>query len=287
MPPRLIVNADDFGLTRGVNRAIAELHQAGVVTSTTLMATGAAFDHAVSTAAWLPKLGIGCHVVLTDGTPACSPDEIPTLLGGDRKSFRPVLSSFVLALLLGRIREQEIEREAEAQIRKLQQAGIRVTHVDTHKHTHLFPQVARPLWRAAKRCGVSAIRNPFQPSWSGNAGREHVRLSRLLQVAVLDRLKPSFQRLLPPEATTAGTLGVAATGCLDASVLHAILEAVRSYGREDEVYELVCHPGYNDADLALINTRLRAERETERSALLQELASPTGLELIHYGDLSR
>src|SRR5580692_1361508 len=109
MAPRLIINADDFGLTPGVNRAIAELHQAKVLTSTTLMATGAAFDDAVAIAHANPTLGVGCHVTLTDGVPASDPKSIPTLLGSDGKTFRSSLVDFLQALLRGRISEGDIQ----------------------------------------------------------------------------------------------------------------------------------------------------------------------------------
>src|SRR5271170_3951963 len=127
MPARLIINADDFGLTQGVNRAIAELHQAKALTSATLMATGAAFDDAIATAHANPTLGVGCHIVLTDGAPVSRPETITTLLGPDRKTFRPKLLDFIQALLRGKISEVEIEREALAQIQKLQRNGIAVT----------------------------------------------------------------------------------------------------------------------------------------------------------------
>jgi predicted glycoside hydrolase/deacetylase ChbG (UPF0249 family) len=166
MPARLILNADDFGLTRGINRAIAELAAAGALTSATLMASGPAFEDAVAIAHAHPSLGIGCHIVLVDGAPISPPESVPSLLGPGRRNLRPTLRNFLPALFTGRIRAEEIEREAVAQIRKLQSAGIAVTHIDTHKHTHLFPAVARPLLRAAEQCGVRAIRNPFEPSWS-------------------------------------------------------------------------------------------------------------------------
>jgi predicted glycoside hydrolase/deacetylase ChbG (UPF0249 family) len=161
MPARLIVNADDFGLTRGINRAIAELASAGVLTSTTLMANGPAFDDAVAIAHTHPTLGVGCHIVLTDGVPISPPETIPTLLGPDRKTFRPRLLSFLQALFLNRIRREEILLEARAQIEKLQAAGITVTHADTHKHTHLFPAVAAPLLDVCEALSIPAIRNPF------------------------------------------------------------------------------------------------------------------------------
>lgn len=288
MPSRLIINADDFGLTRGINRSIAELHQAGVLTSATLMATGPAFDDAVAIAQSTPSLGVGCHVVLTDGVPACSPEKIPSLLGPDGKTFRPSLLDFVQALLRGQIREADIEREAEAQIQKLQDAGIAITHVDTHKHSHLFPAVTRPLLRVLERTGVPSIRNPFEPEFTRR--QAHAGFKRRFQITLLHRFRPAF--LSHPEVqghkvfTTDGTLGVSATGNLNASTLSEILDTLPSTG----TFELVCHPGYSDHDLDQIATRLRAHREIEMQALLSALppalAQPNRLALIHYGELA-
>jgi chitin disaccharide deacetylase len=288
MPARLIINADDFGLTLGINRSIAELHQAGALTSATLMATGPAFDHAVAIARANPGLGVGCHIVLTDGAPASSPEAIPSLLGPDLKTFRPSLLDFVQALLRGRIREDDIEREAQAQIDKLQHAGIAITHVDTHKHTHLFPAVARPLLRVLERSGIAAIRNPFEPAFTQRLA--HAGLKRRLQINLLSRLRSAFERH-PQLArhtvrSTDGTLGVSATGNLNSSTLTEILQAMPSTG----TFELVCHPGYNDRDLNRITTRLRAHREIEMQALLSAIpaaqAQPNRLELIHYGKVA-
>src|SRR5271165_297701 len=163
---RLIVNADDFGLTPGINRAIMEAHEHGVVTSATLMADGQAFEEAIALARSRPRLGVGCHIVLVDGAPLLDAAAVPTLLDRSASSggphFREGIAGFGALALLGRLAENEIEAEATAQIRKLQAAGMMVTHLDSHKHTHLFPRVLRPLLRAAAKCGVKAIRNPFE-----------------------------------------------------------------------------------------------------------------------------
>ena len=287
MPPRLIINADDFGLTPGVNRAIAELHQAGALTSTTLMATGPAFDDAVATAHANPTLGVGCHIVLTDGVPVLPPESIPTLLGPDGKTFRPSLIDFVQALLRGKISKDNIEREAAAQIQKLQHAGIQVTHLDTHKHTHLFPGVLDPLLRVAEQRSIRVIRHPFEQSWSLALG--HGNRIRRLQVKLLGNLKTRFEH--QPQIrnghvlTTNGTIGISATGNLYNQTLHEILYAMPA----DGTFELVCHPGYNDSDLDRITTRLRAHRDIERNALLTEIPAltlhPNAPQLINYGDL--
>jgi predicted glycoside hydrolase/deacetylase ChbG (UPF0249 family) len=251
------------------------------------MASGPAFDDAVAVAQTHPTLGVGCHIVFTDGVPVSPPALIPSLLGPDGKSFRPSLRDFISALLLGRIREQDVAREALAQIQKLQSAGIRVTHIDTHKHTHLFSAIARPLLELAERTSIRAIRNPFEPPWS--LALNHGSRSRRLAVNLLAHRKPRFEAMVQlfggRIVTTDGTVAISATGQLDSTTLAQTLAALPA----DGAYELCCHPGYNDPDLDRITTRLRAHRDTEREAILTQipriLAQPNAPTLIHYGSL--
>jgi predicted glycoside hydrolase/deacetylase ChbG (UPF0249 family) len=271
-------------LTTGVNAAVVELNRAGALTSATLMATANSFNEAVSDAKTLPSLGVGCHVVLVDGTPALPADKIPSLIdpsAPNNAQFRPNLSGFLTDLLRGRISDSEIEAEATAQIQKLKAAGIAVTHVDTHKHTHMFPRVLRPLLRAALACGVKAIRNPFEPNWSLNATANagHVRK---MQVRLLRSQSATFTQEVTRAGllTTDGAIGVLATGTLDRQTIRNLLAAM-----PDGTWELVCHPGYNDAALQQERTRLLASREVERTALLETI--PTAdVERIHFGQLS-
>ncbi len=285
MAARLILNADDFGLTRGINRAIAELHAAGALTSATLMANGPAFDDAVAIARAQPTLGVGCHIVLTDGTPLSPPETIPTLIGPDGKDFRPSLGRFFRDAMRGKISEADIAREATAQIQRLQQAGITITHLDTHKHTHILPAVTRPLLAVAERAGIRAIRNPFEQSWSLRIGRSN--RMRIAQVTLMKLLRPSFLRypqiVSGAVRTTNGTIGVSATGRLDAMALRKALDNLPA-----GTWEVVCHPGYNDADLDAVTTRLRDSRDIERLALLEIFTNnshPSAPELIHYGSI--
>jgi predicted glycoside hydrolase/deacetylase ChbG (UPF0249 family) len=281
---RLIVNADDFGLTTGVNRGILELHASGALTSATLMASGAAFRDAVHGAFMQPTLGVGCHVVLVDGTPALHAAELPTLAPGGR--FRRGLGEFVRALLAGQVQSPEIEREAAAQIRRVQNAGITVTHVDTHKHTHIFPSVVAPLLRAAQACGVGAIRNPFEPAWSRRLTQQ-APWPRRLQLRGLGVFRRFFLRAVRRAglATTDGALGVLATGTLDGDTLRQLLQRL-----PPGTWELVCHPGYRDAALESAGTRLLASREIERAALAERFAEASillsSIELLHYGELT-
>jgi len=281
---RLIVNADDFGLTSGVNQAVVELFRARALTSATLMATAEQLNEAVTLAKQSPSLGVGCHVILVDGTPALPPSEIPSLIDPSSQNgttFRPKLSTFVTDLLLGRISDTEIQAEATAQMKKLQQAGIQVTHVDTHKHTHTFPRVLRPLLQAALACGIKAIRNPFEPNWSLNATANAGRV-RKMQVRLLRSQSAAFSEEVTKAGlrTTDGAIGVLATGTLDALTIRNLLSAM-----PDGTWELVCHPGHNDAALQQQNTRLLDSRDVERAALLETIP-PANCELIHFGQLA-
>lgn len=278
---RLIINADDFGLTAGVNRAVVELHEERVLTSATLMARAAATDEAIELALRFPLLGVGCHVVLVDGEPVLPAAEIPSLTDRQTGWFHPKPGSFLRQLLFGRIRAAEIEAEAAAQIALLQGRGLTLTHIDTHKHLHMFPAVLRPLLRAARAAGIRAVRNPFEPAWSRRA-TPAASLFRRIEVNMLRQLEPAFQRIVAQEgfATTDGALGVLATGTLDEATLHSVLRKIPA-----GTWELVTHPGYSDDDLAKAHTRLRQSRETERQALL-EVAKIEGLALINFAQLA-
>ena len=277
---RLIVNADDFGLTSGVNRAIVELHRAGVLTSATLMARASATDEAISLAHATPVLGVGCHVVLVDGEPALPARELPTLVDTRTGRFHPTLGAFLKHLFTGRIRTEEIEAEAAAQIALLQSRGLPLTHVDTHKHTHVFPAVLRAVLRAAGKSNIRCIRNPFEPEWAVRA-TPRAGLVRSAEVFALRRLEPYFQRLIRKAdfITTDGTIAVAGTGVLDAAMARSLMSQL-----PPGTWELVTHPGYNDADLAKVRTRLRASREVEQDAL-RTLKEFPAVELISFAAL--
>jgi hopanoid biosynthesis associated protein HpnK len=277
---RLIVNADDFGLTRGVNRAIVELHQAGVLTSATLMAKAGATDEAIALAQANPRLGVGCHVVLVDGEPVLPPDKVPSLVDSKTGCFPHKLTTFLRRLFMGRIRAAEIEAEAAAQIASLQARGVRLTHIDTHKHSHMFPPVLRPVLRAARAAGIRAVRNPFEPEWAVHAS-PRASIVRSAEVYALRKFGPYFRRVLSEEgfSTTDGTIAVAATGVVNADTVRSLLQKL-----PPGAWELVTHPGYSDADLDKVRTRLRASRDIERNAL-QVIAEFPGVDLVSFAGL--
>lgn len=277
---RLIVNADDFGLTAGVNRAIFELHAGGVLTSTTLMARAAATGEAISLARSAPSLGVGCHVVLADGEPVLPRSDIPSLIDRRTGQFLPTLDGFLLRLFSGAIRPRHIEAEAAAQMAFLQSAGLELDHFDSHKHLHMFPAVLGPVLRAARAAGIYAVRNPFEPEWAVRA-TGGASWPRRAQVRALRGLAPYFRRRVAKQgfATTDGTIAVVGTGVLDASTIRSLLAHIPA-----GTWELVTHPGYNDADLTRVRTRLRAAREVERDALGAIREFPF-IKLVSFADL--
>ena len=283
---RLIVNADDFGLTSGVNRAIIEGNRSGIVTSATLMANAKASDAAIDLAMAQSSLKTGCHVVLIDGVPLTG--NLPTLTETPQR-FRTSLKQFAMAAIRKQISADEVQREVEAQIRKIQSRGIALTHVDSHKHTHMFPHISRPLLRAARTCGIRAIRNPFEPvrCWPAGMVLSSPGLwPRSAGVMAFQMFAAEFRRALKDEGmiSTDGTVGIAVTGMLDQQKLLRIVEAL-----PDGTWELVCHPGYSDSDLQAAGTRLTKSREIELSALTsaetKKSLSAHQIELISYADL--
>jgi hopanoid biosynthesis associated protein HpnK len=286
---RLIVNADDFGLTRGVNRAIVESHRDGIVTSSTLMANGQAFEDAIAQAKSASRLSVGCHVVLVDGSPVLGGQQASTLFDqkADGGRFYDGLGAFALRAVSGRVDADEIEAEVTAQIRKLQSAGVSVSHLDTHKHTHILPQVLRALLRAARTCGVPAVRNPFGPVRFSILAKYPSLWKRYSQVTVLNRLGGRFRNSVTNAGmlTTDGTVGVVATGAMDSYLFRSIVDSL-----PEGTWELVCHPGYNDAELGSIRTRLRESRAVELRLLTSpkalELLVRSGVQLISYRDLA-
>jgi len=288
---RLIINADDFGLTAGVNRAIVEAHERGIVSSATLMANGQAFDDAVALAQSRPRLGVGCHIVLVDGTPLLEKRFSHSLIDPASEAagvprFREGIGRFAALAMLGRLAPDEIRAEAVAQIGKLQSSGIAVTHLDSHKHTHMFPQVFRPLLRAARACGVRAIRNPFERIRASQVAARPGLWRRWTEVGILRGLAKQFRDAVRQAGmiTPNGTFAIVATGALDDRLLRRMVEHL-----PDGVWELVCHPGYNDTELQSVRTKLRESREQELRILTsqstRDLLAANRIEVLSYRDL--
>ncbi len=199
------------------------------------------------------------------------------------------LNDFVIASFRNKLNPAEIEAEASAQIERLQSAGVRPSHFDTHKHTHMFPAVLRPLLRAARTCGVPAVRNPFGRVWPlpmADLVRKRKLWRRFAELNVLRNFAAKFRCEVESHGlrTPDGSLAVLLTGFLDLKLFAAIVDSL-----PEGTWELVCHPGYNDADLDRVHTRLRESREQELGLLTspqaKDVLQRAGIELISYHDL--
>jgi hopanoid biosynthesis associated protein HpnK len=262
----LILNADDFGLTKGVNEGVIRAHREGILTSATLMATGPAFDDAVLRARANPALGIGCHLVLTGGFAVAPREEIPSLVDANGRLPKS-LGVLVTRVSSGRIRTKDIERELRAQIEKIRRAGIEPTHLDTHKHTHAHPRVMNVLGRLARELGITRIRKPVEDlrdSWKSMRG-EAASPMQLLASAAVRAVSSRFTAISRKYGLHSPDhfLGLVVTGRMGTDVLCRLIDTLPE-GRT----EIMVHPGICDAELRATGSRLQQQRQMELESLL-------------------
>ena len=289
---KLIVNADDFGLTEGVNRAIIDGHRNGIITSTTLMANSAAFDSAVAAGLAAPALGIGVHLNLTQGRPVSAASHIPSIVTPEG-SFYPTPGVLARRVLTRKAKLRDIESELRSQIEKVASAGIRITHLDSHKHIHVLPAIFNVVLKLACEYRIDCVRCPVEPAASAlgplrSGRRGWLRMVKQFLLGRALSTLAAFQSRKVADAHLCRTdrfYGLSQTGFLNAAVLEQLLRAL-----PDGTNEMMCHPGYNDEVLIQAGTRLRAQRETELEALtspvIRRLLGELKIELISYDKLS-
>jgi len=289
---RLIVNGDDLGLTRGVNAGILRAFKEGVLTSTTLMANGDAFDGAVELALANPRLGVGCHLAVVGGRPVSPPRSIPTLVDGD--GMLPATFSHLMIKTYGALRDEDVEREFRAQIERVIASGITPTHLDTHKHSHTLPRIMKVLARLAQDFAIRCVREPFESILAVNTIGPSARTKRRLYLkqyalsaavavhAVRFRRIAREYRLRTPEHFR----GVRLTGMLDSEAVCGLIETL-----PEGTTELMCHPGMCDPELERMPTRLKREREIEVDTLtdptVRRCIDERNVGLISYREIAR
>ncbi|MEO8049248.1 MAG: ChbG/HpnK family deacetylase [Acidobacteriota bacterium] len=262
---KLVVNADDFGFTRDVNQGIVEAHRNGILTATTLMATGAAFEDAVTLARENPSLDIGIHLVLVGEPPF--PSTIPQLTH---------------AALFGRIR---IYDELHTQVRRVLDAGLQPTHLDTHKHTHLLPPVLAAVARLSEEYKIPWVRRPFDFPLTP-ATRPGIGWSKRATSQALGLVRRRFARILRRHGcrSTDHFAGFQITGRYTAAELVQLIRTL-----PDGSTEFMCHPGICGDELRAARTRLKESRERELRALtspeVRAALAESEVELVSYRSL--
>lgn len=285
----MIVNADDFGFTCGVNAGVIRGFRDGIITSTTIMANGRAFDDAVDCAKKNPELGVGCHLALVDGVSVEKPSAIPSL--ADNEGRLPATVALLTSrLLAGAVQGDDIARELRAQITKVLNAGLNPTHLDSHKHTHSHPRVMEQVARVADEFGIRKVRKPFENAGAlvRSAFADGWSSFKQSMTALAARTgAPRFQNLAQSHGlrTPEYFWGVAATGRLNRELILAMIESM-PHG----VSELMCHPGQYDDELEHSRTRLKREREVELEALtdpaVRGAVEQQGIKLMDYRGLN-
>lgn len=253
---KLIINADDFGLSNGQNYGIIDCYANGVVAATTLLSTGNAFDHACLLAKKHPDLDIGVHLSLDLGTPLSDGHLIPSLLD-DAGAFRRYnLEDNVIDVCL-----EEVYIEWRTQIEKVIAAGLMPSHIDSHHHIHMMMNVF-PIYLRLAREFQLAIR--FHPrKWRDDQ---------------IQQALPSLDGLLYADRFLNSFYGTTITPDFFATVS---LE-------EGKTYEMMCHPAYLDQWImgnSSYNIQRSIETETLQASQTQRLIQQRGIQLINFRQL--
>jgi len=290
---RLIVNADDFGMSRGITDGIILAHRYGFLTSTSLMPNMPAAEHALARAAQFPRLGIGIHLNLCVGRPILPPEAIPSLVGADCHFHPPRM--MIRLLCAGRARGREVFAEFRAQIRWMKDRGVVPTHSDSHHHMHLYPAAILPFIRALKSEGISCARAPRCTIWphrddttvADRLGGPHegtlarrilVRASReILQLAAFRRFR------MPGARVSFRSRDRHNLDALGEQWNAALLSPPRG------TFEWTCHPGLFERGFSETDP-IHAQRERElqwlTSSELRDAVEQSGIQLINYRELA-
>lgn len=290
---RLIVNADDFGMSRGITDGIILAHRYGLLTSTSLMPNMPAAQYALDRAAQFPRLGVGVHLNLCAGRPILPAGEISSLVAPDGNFHAPRV--MIRRLYTGSARGAEILAEFRAQIRWMKDRGVTPTHADSHHHMHLYPTAILPFIRALRSEGICCARAPLCTIWPPHA---HSSLADLLGGAH-EGLLPrrifiracraalqfgAFRSILVPD-------GRVSFRSRDRHNLNALGEQWKAalLNPPSGTFEWSCHPGLFERGFSETDA-IHAQRERElqwlTSSELRDAAECSGIQRITYRDLA-
>ena len=287
MTKLLIVNADDFGLSPGINAGIIEGFEKGVLTSASIMVNAPAFEQAVQLALMYDGLGIGVHLNVLRGKAVLPPAEIPSLVDPAGRFMRSPIA-LCRDVLRRRVDLDHLSSEFSAQIQRTFEAGLRPTHVNSEKHVHMYPPIFARVVKLAEKYGIRAVR------WTGQypGARSLIRWNRRAHKDILVSLCATLcRKYLDGSAVISNDYfyGLIETGSLTTEVFKGILPRLK-----EGVTEVMCHPGYVGQDLQeAFQTMGTSSLVTSRELELQTLTDPNlradldavNARLIHYGDI--
>jgi chitin disaccharide deacetylase len=278
---QLIVCADDFGLDVAVNEAVEEAHRHGILSSASLMVAGPAAADAVARARRLPGLHVGLHLVLVEGWPALQSAEIPELVSSNGQFDRNLLRAGLRFFFLPRVRRQ-VALEIRAQFEAFRATGLRLDHVNAHKHMHVHPTVARLIVEIGRNYGIRAVRVPFEPVGALRAafpeGHYHSRLYHPWIGSLTRRLRRAGL------VVNDYLFGLAWSGAMVEERLLRLIPHL-----PEGVSEIYLHPATGRTaalEAATPGYRQRDELAALVSPALKALIAELGIGLASYGDLA-
>jgi len=283
---RLIVNADDFGLSRGISDGILRAHHHGFLTSTSLMVNMPESGHALDRVSTAARLSVGIHLNICKGKPILPPRNIPTLVdtGG---AFHPP------AMMIGKlwrwqVSARDLEREFRAQIRWMKMRGFNPTHADSHHHMHIYPAAATAFMRALSAEGIRCVRAPRCSAWpkAGNLGGPHE--GGIIRRLFVHGYRSALQNTLLRKFHSADSrVSLSQQARRDSTNLKSHWMATFE-NLPGGTFEFACHPGLPERGFSETDA-IHLQREQELRLLLdpemQGVISRSGIQLISYREL--
>jgi chitin disaccharide deacetylase len=269
---RLIVNADDFGLSHSVNEAVIHAHRDGILTSASLMVNESGFEEAVKLAKENPKLGVGLHLTLLQGHSTLPMEKIPGLVNA-RGEFPNCPVGVGINYFFKRHLCEQLRTELHAQFEKFRATGLQLDHVNGHLHLHLHPAIFKILMEDSEKLGIRHLRLT-RDCFSRSRKMSHGHwLYRISHAAIFEFLSSRAQKTLATK-----------------KIRHAqITFGLLQNGRVDEDYILRLLPELPPGDSELYShpslDKFKHEFDALVSPRVRELVKKLGIELIRYQDL--
>jgi chitin disaccharide deacetylase len=268
----VIINGDDFGFSKGVNQAIVEAHQRGILTSTSLMVTGNAFEEAVLLAKAHPKLAVGLHLVLGCGKSVLTPSQIPHLVD-NLGNFSNHAIETGLRYQFDRSAKRELSLEIRAQLEKFRQTGLFLSHVDGHLHHHSHPVVLRILVELAEEFAIKVIRLPYEElSFTLKIERNNL-LGKAIGSWVFSCLRHYGEGLLDSKGISFAerVYGLLQTGRITEDYLLRLIPQIQA-----NLVEIYAHPAIDSSGAG------KLELDALLSQKVRDILNLSGFELTNY-----